>query len=582
MEIIKILLGGIKNTNLNREFLTIVLISFVAAILELLGLAAFSYLMVTVFSDEQASGNIFIRLFSLFGYLPSQNFIIFLFVFLFTLNIFSSFFSGYFIHKIISLKFHHFRTYVFNQYIKKDLKEIIKNSSDEMINKISVDPGKFLMRGFGSFCIIIKNLIVVTIIFIYLIYFNFYTIYILIFFLIFFSVYFIPKVSKFFKEISSLERAYNIETFLSPNNIIQNFKEIKLFLAESFFSKKFYESSKKLYRTQLRLLILRNLPKFLIEFALIVIITIFFVNFSQSSSKDTTFIFFSTLIFSLIRLIPYIIQITRSYTEILGAQEYIYSFLKQDYPTKYLNKKIVEKTILEGEVKKKKGEMVDSQTDIDELSLINIDFKFKDKIIFESLNLKIKRKEKVLIYGDSGVGKSILLEIISGFRDNYSGNIFINGKKTNNELLKSLKNRIGLVSQNISFINSSLIENIAFGEDINEIDIKSVKRSLKLAGLNEFSNDEKLYNFKINPDFKNISEGQAKRLALARLFYFQKSILLLDETTANLDKRLEIEILKDLIDNTDLTVILVSHDPILREVFEKVYKVENKKLVEIK
>ena len=582
MEIIKILLGGIKNTNLNREFLTIVLISFVAAILELLGLAAFSYLMVTVFSDEQASGNIFIRLFSLFGYLPSQNFIIFLFVFLFTLNIFSSFFSGYFIHKIISLKFHHFRTYVFNQYIKKDLKEIIKNSSDEMINKISVDQGKFLMRGFGSFCIIIKNLIVVTIIFIYLIYFNFYTIYILIFFLIFFSVYFIPKVSKFFKEISSLERAYNIETFLSPNNIIQNFKEIKLFLAESFFSKKFYESSKKLYRTQLRLLILRNLPKFLIEFALIVIITIFFVNFSQSSSKDTTFIFFSTLIFSLIRLIPYIIQITRSYTEILGAQEYIYSFLKQDYPTKYLNKKIVEKTILEGEVKKKKGEMVDSQTDIDELSLINIDFKFKDKIIFESLNLKIKRKEKVLIYGDSGVGKSILLEIISGFRDNYSGNIFINGKKTNNELLKSLKNRIGLVSQNISFINSSLIENIAFGEDINEIDIKSVKRSLKLAGLNEFSNDEKLYNFKINPDFKNISEGQAKRLALARLFYFQKSILLLDETTANLDKRLEIEILKDLIDNTDLTVILVSHDPILREVFEKVYKVENKKLVEIK
>ena len=74
-----------------------------------------------------------------------------------------------------------------------------------------------------------------------------------------------------------------------------------------------------------------------------------------------------------------------------------------------------------------------------------------------------------------------------------------------------------------------------------------------------------MLNFKINSDFRNISEGQAKRLALARSIYFDKKIILLDETTANLDKKLEKEILNDLINNDDLTLILVSHDPYLRD-----------------
>ena len=91
----------------------------------------------------------------------------------------------------------------------------------------------------------------------------------------------------------------------------------------------------------MKLTILRNLPKSLIELCLIIIISIFFINFSQINTKNETFIFFSTLVFALIRLIPYIIQITRSYTEILGAQEYFLNFLNSDYPKIYLNKKIV-------------------------------------------------------------------------------------------------------------------------------------------------------------------------------------------------------------------------------------------------
>ena len=168
------------------------------------------------------------------------------------------------------------------------------------------------------------------------------------------------------------------------------------------------------------------------------------------------------------------------------------------------------------------------------------------------------------------------------FKEPSFGEILINGKKINNQLLKSLQNKIGLISQNISLINFSLIENIGFGKKMNEIDINKVKKSLKLAGLEEFCDDQKLLDFKINSDFRNISEGQAKRIGLARLIYFDKRIILLDETTANLDKKLEKEILVDLLNNKDITLILVSHDPELRNLFEKVYKVENKTISHIK
>ena len=147
-------------------------------------------------------------------------------------------------------------------------------------------------------------------------------------------------------------------------------------------------------------------------------------------------------------------------------------------------------------------------------------------------------------------------------------------------LFTNLKKNIGLVSQNVSLLDSSLLENIAFGVEKEDISETKVISSLQSAGLSEFCNETKLSQFKINSSFKNISEGQAKRLALARCFYFDKNIILLDETTANLDKKLEKEILIDLLNKKDLTLLLVSHDPELRNYFEKIYKVENKTITQ--
>ena len=239
MKILKILFQGIKKTELKKEFLYIIAISLGAAFFELLGLGAFSYLMTTIFSEGDVSNNIFSSITSLEKLELNKNQIVTIFVIVLIINTLFSFLSKYLIQKVIVKKSHHFRTFVFNEYINKKFDEITNVNLNQLINKINIDPGKFLNIGFGSLCIIFKNLIIISIILSYLIYFNIYTIYILIFFIGIFAIFFTPSINKIFKKISTLERSYNIESFMSPSTIIQNFREIKLFFAESFFAKNF-------------------------------------------------------------------------------------------------------------------------------------------------------------------------------------------------------------------------------------------------------------------------------------------------------------------------------------------------------
>lgn len=577
MNIFILLFAGIKKVNLYRELFYIILISLTTALVEVIGISAFSLLMSDFFSSSSLNNNIFDKILNILNLELDYKIKAYIFIIIYLINVITVFASAFLIQKIISLKYHHFKSYLFSKYIRESHSVLSENNAQTLINKINLDPGKFFNKGFGALCIILKNLIIFLFISIYLIIFNLSTVFILIFLLFILGIFLIPRVKNYFKSISILERNYNIENFLSPHNIINSFKEIKIFLAENFFSRKYYESSNLLYKTQLKLHLLQNIPKLFIEICMLVFITIFFVKFYQTSNQEKTFIFFSTVVFAFFRLLPYIIQTAKSFSTIMSAQEYIINFFNQNYPSEKINKKTVLESVNNNYLDYRKKLDV-----ISEIKLSNVSFSFKDKLIFNNLNFIIKKNDKILIYGDLGVGKTILLEILCGFRTNYSGEILINNKELKKEYIDDFKTKIGLVSQNISLLKSSLIENIAFGKTINEINLKKVIKSLNLAGLTEFIDEKKLFNYKINPDFRNISEGQAKRLALARSFYFDKSIIILDETTANLDKSLEKEILQDLLNNKNLTVILVSHDPNLRDLFRNVYKVENKNILKIK
>ena len=153
--------------------------------------------------------------------------------------------------------------------------------------------------------------------------------------------------------------------------------------------------------------------------------------------------------------------------------------------------------------------------------------------------------------------------------------MLVNGNDNKNTY-NNLKKKICYLPQTVSILDGTIVENISFGG--NQIDLEKAKKCLIRSGLEDFVNKYEIDTFRLSSGINNISEGQKKRLSLARAFYYDKEILLLDELTSNLDKFNEERILNDLLKDKNITLIVVSHDTNLKEMFNNIYKIEDKKI----
>ncbi len=215
----------------------------------------------------------------------------------------------------------------------------------------------------------------------------------------------------------------------------------------------------------------------------------------------------------------------------------------------------------------------------------NSDITFKDfsfsypnsQTLFENLNLKISHKEKVVITGINGIGKSTLIDLLLNYLEPTKGQILINGidsKTIDSEILQS---NIGLVEQNPVILSISLKENLLLAK--KDASNEEIKDALIKVGLEEFTNHlDKI----LAEDGKGLSGGQKQRISIARLILQNPSIIIMDEPTSSLDKSF-VKLIDSLIDENfaESTKIIVSHhnyfkNSIVYEISEnKIKRVEN-------
>lgn len=183
-----------------------------------------------------------------------------------------------------------------------------------------------------------------------------------------------------------------------------------------------------------------------------------------------------------------------------------------------------------------------------------------DRMILNNINLKIAKGQNVLITGASGAGKTSLLKLLLAQDCPSSGNIMLDGQAIESYCLDSYYQHIGLVMHEPHLFQLSILENIRLGK-LNATD-SQVFDAAKFAGIHqEILNMPLGYETLVAEDGSNLSAGQCKRLAIARALISQPSILLLDEITANLDKKNKTtinEILRKIAHQ--VTVIRISHD----------------------
>lgn len=214
------------------------------------------------------------------------------------------------------------------------------------------------------------------------------------------------------------------------------------------------------------------------------------------------------------------------------------------------------------------------QTSLIKLENVSKIYKTKEveTIALDQVNLTINEGEFVVIIGDSGSGKTTILNLIGALDKPTAGNIYVNNEnitKLNNKKLNDYRaNMLGIVFQNYNLIkNLSVLENLLIMKDIKK-DLLDPKEILKEVGLENKENSFPL----------ELSGGQSQRVAIARALVKKPKLLLCDEPTGALDyensKNIMI-LLKDLNKKNKITTIIVTHNQAFTKIADKVIKLKS-------
>lgn len=180
-----------------------------------------------------------------------------------------------------------------------------------------------------------------------------------------------------------------------------------------------------------------------------------------------------------------------------------------------------------------------------EISYRQVGFSYKEQPVLKNINLSIKRGEIVAIVGESGGGKSTLVNLLQRFFDPTSGGIFIDQTDIRQITLKDLRRHIGLVTQEVFLFSESVARNIQAGDFSRSA--SEVEAVAKMANAHDFiSKMSEAYNSPVGDRGGLLSGGERQRVSIARALFKNAPILVLDEATSALDSASEVEVQKGL------------------------------------
>lgn len=193
------------------------------------------------------------------------------------------------------------------------------------------------------------------------------------------------------------------------------------------------------------------------------------------------------------------------------------------------------------------------------LNFNDISFNYNENIILKNINLEIKPKQKIAIVGNSGSGKTTIINILLRLWDVQAGEILLNNKNFYDYDLSSYRNEISVVSQNACLFNGTIYENIVLNEiNITQEQILSVLKIVELEDL--LKNLEFGIETMIGDRGITLSGGQKQRIILARALIKNTNFIILDEATSSLDTITEAKIFKNLKENYDKkTILIITH-----------------------
>ena len=364
----------------------------------------------------------------------------------------------------------------------------------------------------------------------------------------------------------------NYNTYYIKNMMegIQSYKEILLSGRQKFFTDRNKIYKQESLRYKLRFTIVELVPKYLVEILLITLALIgaIFIMRDETINLNESLPFLGILFVGIIKIMPNILRLFNSHQQfkyLVPQMDIIYNSIVQIKESAHYN--------LNDDNNKK----IQFESNI---QLKNINFDYKGKNILRGLNLEIKKNSTISIQGSSGSGKTTLLNILTGLLLPIKGSILLdeNNCSLNNN---NWQRKIGYLSQNTHLLDDTIKANIAFGFKQSDINHNLIEECLEKSELNTFieSLPEKLDTI-VGENGAKISGGQLQRIGLARVFYNNPELLILDEPTNSLDSENEIKIVNTLKKlKGKITIIIVSHNEKPLEIADEKFVLKNGSLI---
>ena len=369
-----------------------------------------------------------------------------------------------------------------------------------------------------------------------------------------FSVIFVAismfMLNKFFKQKTEILAPQMLSYSLKNNNQvienIKNSKEIRIFSAEDYFLNKFGKIQKENNDVIFRNTFFASIPPYLVEIIMVVALIIFaglitLKNYGETSKIIASYGLILGVIF---RIAPSLNRIQVALNHMNSSKEFIKK-MNNEYEQNHFDI-VANVTTPDKQIKFN-----------DKISLKDVSFEYQENTpVLKNVSFEIKKGEFVGIVGLSGAGKTTLADILMGLLPIKSGEIFVDDVKITEENFSTLKNLTGYVPQEISLLEDNFKNNVAWGQDENNINEEFVIESLKQAQLIDVV--EKSGG--INSMIRGLSQGQKQRLMIARGLYRNSDVLIFDEATSSLDVETEHEITQMLTSlKGNKTIIVIAH-----------------------
>lgn len=384
--------------------------------------------------------------------------------------------------------------------------------------------------------------------------------------------YLFNQISK--SKLSRLSRTINQETDNSYKAIqegLGGIKDILLSGYQEFYLERFAAADKKKRLAEASGFLVGSTPRIYVEAISIFILIFLILTFVHQGKNITNLIpVFGAVVLGAQKFLPVANKIYASVAQLQVGRSYVESAVEiLNTPKLYVS-----------------GAPIETLKFNEKLILKDINFQYDDapEAILKGLNLYIPRGATVGLIGETGSGKSLILDIIMGLVPPSSGKIIIDNFVVDGEDIQRWQSLVTHVPQDVYLADVSVAENIALGQTSERIDFEKVEAAAKKAKIHDYIQQLELkYETQCGERGVRLSGGQKQRIAIARALYKEAELIIFDEATSALDNVTEKQVMDSINEiKGQKTILMVAHRVSTLSECDMIYELKDGHLIEIK